>query len=174
LAGGHELLYRYSDSWEVDHDASDQYINAIWGNVPLDIFAVGNGGLILHYDGVWTQQTSTSAENLYGVWGVGDDVFAVGTDGELLRRFGGDWTNPGTPTGFANPDGEDLYAIWGTSLVDITAVGAAGVIVHYDGVDWSDQPSGVMSDLWGVWGSASNNVFAVGDSGVILHRCGAP
>ena len=51
------------------------------GGVPAsDVFAVGDGGTILHYNGsTWSSMTSGTTNYLRGVWGSsGSDVFAVG------------------------------------------------------------------------------------------------
>ena len=57
---------------------------------------------------------------------------------------------------------------------DVFAVGHAGVIVHYDGTDWTEMSSPTDNVLDGVWGSSATDVFAVGNSGMILHYAGPP
>lgn len=46
-------------------------------------------------------------------------------------------------------------------------LGAAGVIVRYDGSTWSGMSSGTTQDLSGVWGTSGSAVFAVGLNGTI-------
>ena len=42
----------------------------VWGSSGSDVFAVGNGGTILHYDGsAWSAMTSGTTFALNGVWG---------------------------------------------------------------------------------------------------------
>ncbi len=67
---------------------------------------------------------------------------------------------------------EFFYTVWGSSSSDVFAVGTDGVIVHYDGVGWSNMNSGVNYDLYDIWGSSPYDVFAVGDKGTILHYDG--
>jgi len=62
---------------------------------------------------------------------------------------------------------EHLKGIWGSSATDVFAVGKDGIILHYDGSNWSDISSG--KGLWDVWGSSNTDVFAVGEYGTILH-----
>jgi len=63
---------------------------------------------------------------LYGVWGSsGNDVFAVGSDGNILHYDGSSWT-PMT-SGTANA----LDGVWGSSGNDVFAVGSGGNILHY-------------------------------------------
>ena len=62
-------------------------LSGVWGSSGSDVFAVGVGGTILHYNGgVWTTMTSGVTNSLFGVWGSsGSDVFAVGTGGTILH-----------------------------------------------------------------------------------------
>ena len=59
----------------------------VWGRSSLDVFAVGDRGTILHFNGgTWTAQASGTVHDLRGVWGDGKQVLAVGKDGTILRR----------------------------------------------------------------------------------------
>lgn len=51
-------------------------------------------------------------------------------------------------------------------------MGGGGTILHYDGVDWKEMNSGVISDLNAIWGTSPNDVFAVGWSGTFIHYDG--
>ena len=63
---------------------------SVWGDSHSDVFAVGDSGTILHYDGsVWSRQSSGTTANLRGVWGnSATDVIAVGDSGTILRFNG--------------------------------------------------------------------------------------
>ena len=65
-------------------------LNAVWGAGPADVFAVGDYGTILHYDGTaWKKMTSGTTNRLWGVWGSSSqDVFAVGDLGTILQHRG--------------------------------------------------------------------------------------
>jgi hypothetical protein len=58
------------------------------------LFAVGEAGTILRYDGVrWYAMASPTTKALRTVWGTGPtDVFAAGEDGALLHFDGSAWT----------------------------------------------------------------------------------
>lgn len=63
-----------------------------------------------------------------------------------------------------------IDALWGFGENDIWAVGAQGVIRHWEGDEaWSVIASPVTADLHGVWGPAPDDVWAVGDDGVVIH-----
>ena len=76
------------------------------------------------------------------------------------------WQNP-------VPQGQFLFGVWGSSHNDVFAVGDAGVILHFDGVEWGFMDSGTLTDFEDVWGSAPDDVFAVGVGGMIRHFDGA-
>jgi hypothetical protein len=60
----------------------------LWGGGQNDIFAVGKGGAILHYDGsAWTTEATPTSADLRAVWGAGGEVLAVGAGGTILHRY---------------------------------------------------------------------------------------
>lgn len=77
------------------------------------------------------------------------------------------------------PHGVDLHAVWGSSARDVWAVGALGIVVHFDGRGWSIVDTDVTTSLNGIWGSAPDDVWVVGGetvweptgagSGLLLH-----
>ena len=140
----------------------------VWGNSDTDVFAVGDSGAILHYDGSnWTSMTSGTLEILYGIWGdSGSDMFAVGDSGTILHYDGSTWSS------MTGDSSEFLLAAWGTSGSDVVVVGDSGTILHYDGSTWRSTSSGVSNALFGVWGDGTD-VFAVGASGAIVYYNGA-
>jgi hypothetical protein len=62
---------------------TDVSLRGVWGTSWSDVYAVGMGGTILHYDGIsWSSMTSGTSEELEGVWGTAsNDVYAVGRYG---------------------------------------------------------------------------------------------
>lgn len=143
-------------------------LRGVWGSSGSDVFAVGDAGKTLHYDGSrWSAMGSGTTSDLGGVWGnSGSDVFAVGDYGTTLHFDGGSWSAMSSgSTAF-------LSAVWGSSASDVFAVGSAGTILHYDGSSWSAMSSGTAKGLTGVWGSSGSDVFAVGPDGTILHYSG--
>jgi photosystem II stability/assembly factor-like uncharacterized protein len=68
-------------------------LNGVWGTSPTDVFAVGDDGIILHFDGKsWTKMDSGSTSHLYGVWGISSNsVYAVGNYGTILFYNGKQW-----------------------------------------------------------------------------------
>ncbi|MBN1770375.1 MAG: hypothetical protein JXB32_03870, partial [Deltaproteobacteria bacterium] len=155
------------------------YLTHVWGSAPDDVFAVGQGGLIVRYDGnlagTWSEMTSGAILYLYAVWGVSaSDVIAVGQSGTILHYDGnaaGTWTEMTAPSSVSSAP---LRAVWGSASDDVFAVGPyGGVILHYDGTDWSEMTPVGGGYLYGVWGTAPDDVFAVGEDGRIVHYDGS-
>ena len=72
-----------------------------------------------------------------------------------------------------SPTPQSLNGVWGSSGSDVFAVGATGVIIHYNGVSWSLKSSPTTQSLNSVSGSTGSDVFAVGGNGIIIHYNGS-
>jgi len=143
------------------------HLYGVWGSYCNDVFAVGDCGTILHYDGTsWSGMGNSTTKHLYGVWGTShSDVFAVGDNGTILHYDGFAWSN------MTNIDATDkpLWGVWGTFSDNVYAVGSGGTIVHYDGSIWSPVESGSTKTLRDIWGTSANDFFVTGWGGTILH-----
>jgi hypothetical protein len=144
-------------------------LNWVHGFSATDIFVVGNGGTVLHFDGAaWTQQPTPTSEALWGVWGAApNDVWAVGGRGNtssvatLLHYDGDAWESVTLPA-FQRPNVTALFKIWGTAADNIYAVGRSGVILHYQGESWVEEASGTGDDLIALYGTSASEIVAVG------------
>jgi hypothetical protein len=135
-----------------------------------DAWAVGYGGLALHWDGkAWTSAVlANTYANWYGVWYDGAGSWWVtGAFGYAMRSVNGAAFAP-VPSGTS----QTLRAVWGASPTDVFAVGTLGTILHHDGSGFSPVASGTTQDLYGAWGTSGSDVFAVGRAGTILHYDG--
>mgnify|MGYP005842479203 CR=1 FL=1 len=157
-------------------------LRGIWAKPDPDIgikaFSVGLGGWIYRYDnnasGVWMAAPSPTGDPLRSIDGTGEGtVFAVGSNGVILRH---DSTDPDSGwKAETNPDPNDtvLWDVWGCSdCAAAVAVGFSGVILRYDGLAWNEMVSGTSEILLGVWGGGESDVFAVGNNGTMIHNDG--
>ena len=122
-------------SWRVEHPVSGgNLLAAAWAAGDDDVFAVGNGGTILRYDGsAWQHMDSGTDENLTGVWGLSaSQVYATGFNGTVLRYDGTSWHTEPTPSVFVI-----MTDVWASSSSDVYAVGHQSTVFHYDGTGWS-------------------------------------
>jgi len=139
----------------------------IWGTSSSDIFAVGVGGLRLHYDGSAWSIMGDGGSTLYAVWGSSpSDVFAAGESGTVLHYDGTNWTTVDSGTVARIND------LWGTSSANVFGVGTGGTALHYDGFAWSPMSGGTAANLLAIWGSSSLDVHIVGAEGTALHYDG--
>jgi hypothetical protein len=92
---------------------------------------------------------------LHALGGSGEDLWAVGDGGALLRREARGWTRVTSPTQQA------LHALWVNGPGDAWALGAAGTALHWDGAAWSQVPTGVDGTFLKAWGSGPSDVWAV-------------
>ena len=62
------------------------YLADVWGTADDNVYAVGEGGAIVHFDGTaWSKLTSPIVTTLNAVAGTSTNVFAVGDAGTILR-----------------------------------------------------------------------------------------
>jgi photosystem II stability/assembly factor-like uncharacterized protein len=148
-------------------------LNAVYMLSVSDGFAVGDGGIIIRWNGsAWTALTSPVAapNDLRGVWLASTaDGWAVGDAGIILR-----WNSVGWNFYQTSPVATQLNEIHGSSSTQIWAVGndpdGAGaippVIIRWTGgPSWTDvSPAGVANnvDLEGVFTISPTLAFAVG------------
>jgi hypothetical protein len=94
------------------------------------------------------------------------EIFAVGEAGTIVHRDA-----KGQISVMASGTRWSLKGIGGSSRDSIYTVGAAGIVLHFDGSRWTvvrpPQPS--EPDLWAVSTSGPGNAVAVGDQGVVLR-----
>jgi hypothetical protein len=153
----------------------DLVLADVWGSDAANVFAVGEGGLLLYHDGnaagTWNEMTSPTTANLTGVWGnSASDVFAVGSGGVILHYDGAAWSEMDAPAT------DRLHAVWSASAGEALAVGekdGSGVILRYDGNAWSEEEMMFAQPLFAIAGSGPDNVVAVGAHGTIYQYDGS-
>lgn len=112
----------------------------VYGFSPVDVYAVGASGTILHWDGqTWSARDAGTASALKKIWGYSPgSVWVVGINGALLRStdFGDTWVQIDTLNivlGFSG----NFTAIWGNSDLDFWVIenGAGGTPQAYHTTD---------------------------------------
>ena len=107
-------------------------LNGIWGPPGGSLFAVGDSGLVLRYDGsAWSLSPSGTRARLAAVSGSsGTDVWAGGAGGTLLHFDGSGWSAVGSPTD------ADIEAVWVASTGEVF-VAAGSTVFRRTGAGWS-------------------------------------
>lgn len=141
----------------------------IGGTAANDIWVVGNGGTILHYDGTqWTQVTSGTTADLVSVSVRGpDDVWATGQGAVVLHRDSQGWK-------IVYPaQGSYLYrqiaGISPTEALVIESVSGVVYRVTTAGDVETLYGSGQYGKAWTLWAFSPTDIWAVGSWASIQH-----
>jgi hypothetical protein len=67
----------------------------------------------------------------------------------------------------------ELTSVHGSGAGDIWAVGARGIILHYDGSSWRQVPSGTRRTLHNVFSTDPGDAWAVGEGNTVLRWDGS-
>ncbi len=163
-ADGNALRQVNGTTWELLDTGSTIPLRDVWGTGASDVWAVGDGGVTLRWDGArWMgRPTLSNTSRFNGVWAQGDQRLAVGPAAVAI------WNGDAAPTRPYSTAAE-LHDIWGSGPKDIWAVGEHGLILHWDGVAVSTVASGTEQRLRGIWGSGPGDLWVVGEGGTILH-----
>ena len=176
---GEELILWYDGATWYRMQADAPTLWWVHGFSRDDVWAVGENGTAIHYDGsAWTTERSGADYTLWGIWGAAsDDLWAVGgsvthtVPSVLLHYDGTTWTE----TAEVARDNDMYFKIWGSSASDIWAVSEKGLTIHYDGATWTEVDSGTNQRLITVTGRGPDDVYAVGGvtESVLLHYEGS-
>jgi hypothetical protein len=159
-----------------------QGITTLWGTSGSNLYGVGRGGAIAHYNGsTWQRIESGTTVDLLDVWGSSDgsSVWACGykSDGSesiLLRYDGNQWQ----VYGHAPPRGvyQNLFAsIWFPRADSACVIGDRGVFRHAQNspVGFRRVLSGLPYFPYRIRGVDRNDAVFVGDAAMIWHFNGS-
>ena len=145
-------------------------LHGVDGTSRVNVWAVGESGTIMHYDGSnWSNYgSSPTIEKLYDVTVNFDGSgWAVGASGTILVLNNGDWLV------YPPICARDLYGVATDNLGNAWAVGDSGTVLRYDGSTWAAVDNGLTQEhLRGVSIAPDGRVVIVGDNGVILEFAG--
>lgn len=177
------------ERWDGQAFSNVEGVNAVWGSFAMqkiwmnsinDIYIIGDGGSIAHYDGLmWTKQESGTTIDLRDVWGSpdGKTVWACGYSNDnkrsiLLKYTGTIWSVYWNVENGRPPYGDVVISLWGeTNLYSASNLGIYKQnILNSDTVS---QSLPVSHFPYRIRGSGENNIAVVGDFGMIWHYNGA-
>ncbi len=143
-------------------------IRAMWASPEAGFWAVGDGGLVLRFNGAdfVPAPLAPTTKDLFGVSGEGRTVVAVGSSGTVLRWDDGRWTV------IAPPGDQDLHGVGVLGPEDFYVSGRGGFLAHYHGGSWDLEATGVTYDLFGLHASQTGGVLAVGAFGTLVELRG--
>lgn len=148
-------------------------LSGLSGNHRRDVWTVGDGGTVLHWDGDrWSRVEASTQANLRGAWGDGKDgVWIVGEKGTLLNCQS---APPSQCVSIRTGTLNDLNAVWGYAECpssgckdrQVWAVGALDTVLNCSPGGCTPSKglmgSGRPRDFNGVWGKSNGDVWLVG------------
>ena len=145
-------------------------LHALSGLSSRYIWAVGDHGTILHYDGQrWASSPSGTTENLHGVFSLSQrDAWAVGAEGTALHYDGSAWQKVESGTK------EALFSTWAASGSDVYIVGKRGTFLHWDGkAIKKGSLQNETASLHSIFGFDGSDIWVVGENGFARHFDGS-
>jgi hypothetical protein len=140
-------------------------LNGVFVRAADDVWAVGDLGLVLHFDGdAWTRHDVPTEEKLTGVWASSDEVWVVGAKSTVLARQDDTWSAVSIP---ALGDERALASVWGAQG-NLWIAGGENTLIERRGGAWSAVTLEGVSAYNAIWAGGSE-VWAVGNAGVVAH-----
>ena len=135
----------------------------MWAASSTDVFAVGDGGVILRrVGGAWTRMTSNTTSNLRGVWGTSSsNIWAVGQGGGVVHFNGTAWAR-------VTVAATDMDAVWCSSSSDIWIAGAS-TVWHSTNGGASFTATSIAGALLSVSGTGPDDVWVTGENSNLHH-----
>ncbi len=167
-----------SDGWCLEHPRPlADNLKGLWGAAPDDIWAVGDFGHIIHWDGGgWSRSAKPVYFTLEDVCGcAADDVWAVSTTGDIVHYDGDAWRKVDRGTGGPNAYfAVDCLCDGDHGTRELWAVGRSGKYSIFDGSSWhhGQHPSPSFENLNGVWIAGPGEAWAVGRGGLLSRYAG--
>jgi photosystem II stability/assembly factor-like uncharacterized protein len=169
VAVGVDVALRYDGtSWSaMPGDLAAAELWSVWGLTPADLFAVGQNGVAVRWDGrQWRKMTTPTPYVLFGLWGTAsNDVYAAGIRGTILHFDGTSWSPVPVPSK------ADFFAISGTGKTNIMAVGNTGTVINHNGISWTLAPqTASLENLRAISFDPTGTARVAGWSGTVIER----
>lgn len=156
-----------SSSWKnISPGITKKSLRGVWCAHPNLIYAVGDAGTVIKYDGQdWTSENIPANNRLHGIWGTSpNNIYVIGDNTTILHFDGDAWS-----VCYRGEVDVAFLAITGFGAHDIFVVGDNGTAVRFDGVNWQRMETGTQYELYAIWGFDPEHVLAVGGAGVVLR-----
>jgi hypothetical protein len=168
---GLDQLIHWDGSDYIEYELSDaifqSWINKIWGTSSEDLYVVGNGGNIAHYDGKnWQKIESGTSLNIGDIFGVldgngGYNKYCAAGGVMLIINHQNEATRINVePNTF-------LSSIWGKSNRVIYTAGDG--VVLYKNNKWEKINRPDVKTIYCIKGNNYNDVFGLSSTLLILH-----
>lgn len=122
-------------------------LRAIWGSAANDVWAVGDNGTILHYDGMtWINVDVGEKIDLYSICATDkDNIWIVSGSGSVLEYRKGKWEPAKTVR-----SGYELWSCHAVNNNNVFATSSDSVVNRFNGSTWSVAASSLFAERAGV------------------------
>jgi hypothetical protein len=131
---GASTVLRYDGQWHTMAPPLGTELGDIWGSSDTDVYVTSWNDGLYHYDGNQWSHIDLGSSVVIGVWGSSANDVVVTGFGRIWHYNGSTWRSEDVSEHF-------LLKAYGTGPNNIFAVGEEAFIAHYDGGQWSAQPS---------------------------------
>ena len=156
-----------SGSWLLHSEINPpgHHLQDVWALTATDAWAVGDDGLILHYNGtVWSIVPAPHGDRINAIHMLSaTSGWAVGDGGHIIRYNGSSWSS------VSSPSTDHLNGVFMVSETDGWAVGDAGKILRYNGSSWSEFTDTGGNAWYDVGLTSATDGWAVGNQGLIYR-----
>jgi hypothetical protein len=171
FAAAQQRILRFNGHiWTVDYFEDDPLANyiTIWGRDAQDVYAAGDFGKVIHYDGISWKPMDTGIDSIINVIrGDADgNIYTAGQGGIIMKYDGDSWSE------MYSDDSYYFFDLLVRSSTTIFAVGREGYVFKYDGESWRRMPRVTGYDLLDIWGFRSDELFVAGRNGTIIFYNG--
>jgi hypothetical protein len=138
----------------------------VWGSSDKDVWAVGDSGTAVHFDGqAWSVIPTGVTETLTCVHGAApDDVWVSGADGDVLHWNGKAWSIDNQLSGTT------LLGVWEFSPTNVWVsgvdqgggFGSGSLFANWTGKTWTFLDINNALTLWKLWASGPTDIWMVG------------
>lgn len=150
--------------WSAVESPTNEDLCGVHASARDRVVVVGDRGCIVHWDGrTWARVASGTDRGLYAVSGAGNELWAVGEAGTILRCIDGRWS------AVSSPARDDLRAVSVVVPGDVWIAGVHDCVLHYQHGQWRELPTGSGAFLNGILARTSEDVWVVGTEGTICR-----
>ncbi len=166
--GEGKAIYQFDGSELIEmYSGSEGWLTRIWGSSKQNIYAGGNDGKILKYDGTsWTEAEITLGGRVNDIWGRNENDIYFVTEEVVTKYDGNEWTE------IYSDEEIKLKKIKGGAEDELFVVGVdlktpKNIIMHFDGSEWRDIGDESLNEMGlnDIWISKDGSMFLIGGSG---------
>jgi len=167
VAGAKGAMLHYDGNlenrWTLIPVGTSKAITSIWDSGDGTLYATGHGGVILRNSGGnWSNMTSGTSKDLYGIGRFEGNIYACGLEGTLLKLNGSTWgATPGLSwilDEASAPVDTVEFSLDVASLVTVNSFFIGGA---YKDRNFTGEPLGMAGTRGGVFEVADNSIFQI-------------